>query len=81
MRCDSVLRYIINRTGKSMRAISIDMGRADTWAKNSSRAGRVPQLDTVVGLADLAGLDVALVDRETGKVVATVDVPCREDSV
>lgn len=81
MRIDSILRYIIKRTGKSMRAISIDMGKADTWAKNSSRAGRVPQLDTVAELADLAGLDVALVDRETGEVVATVDVPCREDSV
>lgn len=75
------MRYIIKRTGKSMRAISIDMGRADTWAKNSSRAGRVPRLDTVAELAHLAGLNVALVDRKTGEVVATVDVPYRENSV
>lgn len=81
MQVDRILRYIMDNTGKSMRAISIDMGKADTWAKNSARPGRVPQLDTVARVADLAGLDVALVDRKTGEVVATVDVPCREDSV
>lgn len=81
MQVDSILRYIMEHTGKSMREISKDMGMSDWWAKTVSSPGRSPQLATVTRVADLAGLDVALVDRETGEVVVTVDVPCKEDSV
>lgn len=81
MQVDSILRYIMNSTGKSMREISRIMGQSESWAKTTSLPGRSPQLATVARVADLAGLDVALVDRETGEVVATVDVPCKEDSV
>lgn len=81
MRYDRILRYIMDNTGKSMREISRIMGKGESWAKTTALPGRSPQLATVARVADLAGLDVALVDRGTGKVVATIDVPCREDSV
>ena len=74
MQVDEALAYAIDRSGKSARAISKELGRSPAWAALALRS-QAPQLDTLARVADLAGLDVALVDRESGDVVAVVDVP------
>ena len=79
MQVDSVIRALIDRSPMSGRAVSRAMGKADTWARNSSRPGRNPKLGTVARVADLAGVDVVLVDRETGERLGVVDPPPRED--
>lgn len=74
MQVNSVIRFVLDRTGKSDRAIGPALGKGTAWA-GMAASGRIPKLDTLARVADLAGLDVALVDRSSGDVVAVVDVP------
>lgn len=60
-----------------MQSVSRAMGKDPTWCRNTSRPGRSPELATVADVADVLGYDVAIVDRESGGVVAVVDPPRR----
>ena len=73
MRVDEVFSALVKHSGKSARRVSLDMGKAETWARNS--AGRDTKLSTVAKLADMAGVDLALIDRETGERLATIEPP------
>ena len=73
MQVNDIMRAVLDHTGMSDRAIGPALGRGTAWA--GMAATRVPRLDTLARVADLAGLDVALVDRSSGDVVAVVDVP------
>lgn len=77
MQVDSVLKALIDRAPMSGRALSALLGKSPNWAGVSSQPGRSPELATVADVADVAGCDVAIIDRETGAVVATVTPPRR----
>ena len=74
MQVDRIIRTLIDRSGLSMNGMSAALGKSREWARLTAKPGRVPKLDTV---ADVAGCDVAIIDRETGAVVATVTPPRR----
>lgn len=77
MQVDRVVRSLIDHSGMSLRGVSLRLGHVDSWARQTAAPGRVPRLDTVADVADLAGVDVVLVDRATGERVAVVDPPRR----
>ncbi|WP_281657204.1 hypothetical protein [Collinsella stercoris] len=77
MQVDRIIRTLIDRSGLSMNGMSAALGKSREWARLTAKPGRVPKLDTVADVADVAGCDVAIIDRETGAVVATVTPPRR----
>ena len=77
MRTDEALRLLIAHSGRSGRALAADLGHAPTWTSVATQSGRVPRLDTLADVADVAGVDVALVDRETGETLGTIEPPRR----
>lgn len=77
MQVDRTVRALISHSGMSDRAASQAMGKADSWARLTAAPGRDPKLSTVADVADLAGVDVVLVDRATGAEVGRVDPPRR----
>ena len=77
MQIDEVIRDIARRSGKSGRALSAELGHAQTWVSTIGAKGRDPQLSSVVRVADATGIDVCLVDRVTGETIATIDPPIR----
>lgn len=78
MQVNKVLQWLFAKSDKSGRALSVELGHASTWASVVSRPTRSPALATVCEVADACGYDVALVDRATGEVAATVEPPERE---
>lgn len=75
MQINKLLRAIIERSGKSYRQVSAELGRSPNWAGAVSMPTRSPAMATVVDVADVAGCDVCIIDRKTGAVVATVTPP------
>lgn len=75
MQVDSVIRGIAEHSGKSGRALSVELGHAPTWVSTIGARGRDPQLSSVVRVADLVGVDLCLVDRATGQTIATIEPP------
>lgn len=78
MRTDEALRLLIEHSGRSGRALSVELGHAPTWASVAVQPGRIPRLDTLAAVADIAGVDVVLRDRKTGEELGTVEPPRRE---
>ena len=77
MQVDAIIRALIDRSQFSYNGISRELGKSREWARLTSKPGRTPRLDTVADVADVAGCDVCIIDRETGAVVATVTPPRR----
>ena len=75
MQVNDVMRAVADYRGISGRGLSKALGKVDTWARNSY--GRDTKLGTLADVADVADCDVAIIDRETGAVVATVTPPRR----
>lgn len=75
MQVTEVFSWLVKRSGMSARALSLSLGKADTWARNS--AGRDTKLSTVATVADVAGCDVVIVDRATGEKLVTIEPPER----
>lgn len=76
MRPDETIRAIAQHSGRSLYGISEALGRSRSWA--GMVAGREGvALGTVADVADVAGVDVALVDRETGETLGTIEPPRR----
>lgn len=74
MQVDSVIRELLRISGKTTRGMAAACGRSSSWtARAMSRDD--PRLSTVVRVADVAGLDVALVERSTGRGVDVVELP------
>lgn len=65
----------------SGRAISAALGKSQTYVRTAARAGRSPALATVADVADVVGVDVVLIDRETGATVCTVTPPRRANDL
>lgn len=77
MQVDHVIRAMIDRSAMSANAFSAALGKSREWARMTAKPGREPKLGTVADVADVAGCDVCIIDRETGAVVATVTPPRR----
>lgn len=75
MQVREALAVLIAHSGHSGRAVSAELGHAQSWASNS--VGKVPKLDTLADVADVAGVDVALIDRATGETLGTIEPPRR----
>lgn len=75
MQARRALGALIEHSGMSDRAVSLTLGKAETWARNSK--GRDTKTSTLAAVADLAGVDVVLIDRETGERVGVIDPPGR----
>lgn len=74
MQVDAVIRKLLEISGLTTRGMAAACGRSSSWtARALSRDD--PRLSTVARVADAAGVDVALVERSTGRVVGVVDVP------
>lgn len=69
------LRAVLDLSPVSGRETSRILGHSDAWARMAARPTRNPRLDTLADVAGIAGLDVALIDRRTGDVVAVVEPP------
>lgn len=77
MQVDEVIKGLIERSGMSYRAASAALGKSPNWAGVTAQHGRVPKLDTVADVADVAGCDVAIIDRATGETVGVIEPPRR----
>lgn len=77
MQVNTCIREIVGKRGASLRSVSADLGKAATWASNVSMPTRSPALATVADVADVLGYDLAIVDRETGETVGTIEAPRR----
>jgi hypothetical protein len=80
MQVDRIIRAMIDRSSMSANAFSAALGKSREWARMTARPGRDPKLGTVADVADVAGCDVCIIDRETEAVVATVTPPRRAAS-
>jgi hypothetical protein len=81
VQVDRVITALVERSAMSGRAISAALGKSSAYVKTAARAGRSPALATVADVADVVGVDVVLVDRETGATVCTVTPPRRADDL
>lgn len=73
MQVNDVVAALVEHSGMSSNRVSAALGRSREYIRNSLY--RSPQLATVADVADVAGCDVVIVDRETGATVARVDPP------
>lgn len=69
------MRAALDSGPHSARAVSRALGHSEAWAGVAARPTSSPSLATVADVADVQGLDVCLVDRSTGEVVAVVEPP------
>lgn len=77
VQVNDVIAALVKRSGKSYNAVSADLGRSREYVRQAATSKRGPALATVADVADAAGCDVVIVDRETGATVATVTPPRR----
>lgn len=77
MQVNTCIKELAAERGASLRSISAALGKTGTWASNVAGAGRSPALATVADVADVLGYDLAVVDRETGETIGTLDAPRR----
>ena len=79
MQVDQAIRLLIDHSGLSARTVSAKLGRSPAWAGLTAGPGRDPKTGTLVDVADLAGCDVAIIDRETGERIGTIEPPRRAE--
>lgn len=74
MQVNQLIGQLIKHSGLSANAISAALGKSREYARNVSKAA-APRVDTLADVADAAGVDVALIDRASGDLIAVVDPP------
>lgn len=77
MLVNDVISALVDRSGKSCNAVSAELGKSREYVRQASMTKRGPALATVADVADVAGVDVVLVDRATGAALGTVEPPRR----
>ena len=77
MRINTCIRDMCEASGASLRGVSLELGKADTWGKTVSKPTRSPALATVADVADVLGYDLVVRDRRTGDDVGTIEAPRR----
>ena len=78
MQVGACIRAMVRERGASMRGLSVDMGRSPDYVRVMGTPTRSPALATVAEIADALGYDVAIIDRETGERLGTIDPPARD---
>lgn len=79
MQVTDVVTELLSRAPMSARAVSRELGHAPAWAGLAARSERGPYLATVADVADVAGVDVVLIDRATGERVGVVEPPRKRE--
>ncbi len=69
-----VIASMVQDGGMTMKDVSIAANRNHVYVSNA-RNKREPSIGTVALIANVYGLDVALVDRETGKTRYIIEPP------
>lgn len=77
MQVKELVSALVKRSGKSANALSADLGKSREYVRNIAVRAAAPRLDTIADIADVAGVDVVLVDRATGETVGVVEPPRR----
>lgn len=75
MQVDTLIRWMLDARAISPRRVSAELGKSSECVRNVAAPGRSPALATVADIADVLGYDVAIIDRETGEPVGTIDPP------
>ena len=77
MKVDEVIRALVDHSPMTGEQVSAELGRSRAYVSVAAGKGRSPELATVADVADVAGVDVAFIDRETGERIGTVTPPRR----
>lgn len=76
MQVNRCIRELVDATpGASMRGVSVELGKADTYVRNVAAPTRSPALATVADVADVLGYDLVLVRRSDGETLGTIEPP------
>lgn len=78
MESKEALRYVVNHSGKSQRAISVELGKVPTYISATFTQGSIPTVETLANVANVCGYDLLLVNRETGETIS-IDPACQDD--
>lgn len=77
MQVNTCIREMVDASGSSLVKTSELLGKSREYARMVSMPTRSPALATVADIADVLGYDLAVVDRETGGVLGTIEAPRR----
>lgn len=77
MQVNELIAKLVAHSGKSYNAISAELGKSREHVRNVATRTNAPRVDTLADIADVAGVDVALIDRGTRSVIGRVDPPRR----
>lgn len=76
VQVEDAITELIETRGTSAGRVSVELGRSRSYV--AGVAGRQGvALGTVADVADVLGYDLAVVDRETGETIGTLDAPRR----
>lgn len=77
MQVSACIRAMVRDRGASMAEVSREIRRSAKYVGVISAPDRSPALATVAEIADALGYDVAIIDRESGERLGTIDPPAR----
>lgn len=77
MQVNTCIRELLDARAISPRRVSAELGRSSEFVRNVAMPTRSPALATVADVADVLGYVLAIVDRETGETVGTIEAPRR----
>ncbi|WP_428379566.1 helix-turn-helix domain-containing protein [Olsenella sp. Marseille-QA0557] len=77
MRIDRVILDVVEHSTMTGEQVSAALGKSRAFVSVAGGKGRSPRLDTVADVADVCGVDVVLIDRETGEKIGAIEPPRR----
>ena len=69
MRIREAIAHMVECSGKSKYALSLDLGRQNSYIGALLNKGTIPQVNTLVAIADKCGYDLQLVHRNSGDII------------
>ena len=69
MDSSEVLRYVVNHSGKSQRAISIELGKVPTYISSTFTQRSIPTIETMANIANVCGYDLVLIKRSSNEQI------------
>jgi len=78
MRAEDTLQFVIDDSGKSMYAISLDMGKSKLYIAQAVHRQRIPTLRTFAEICEATGHELIVRNKETGREIV-IDPPERSD--
>lgn len=73
-----VLSALVKNSGKSMRTISMAIGRSPNFLASTTQKRSTPHCETVANVADVCGYDLLLRKRSDGSEII-IDPPSKDD--